>query len=71
MAAIYLPGKDACLHLRSTKSQRMSIVAYLIGGIIAVGAVFGALNALYSARSADAWRGSCSMGMPSAPTAGD
>jgi putative ABC transport system permease protein len=32
-------------------SQLLSIVAYLIGGIMAVGAVFGALNALYSAVS--------------------
>jgi putative ABC transport system permease protein len=29
----------------------LSIVAYLIGGIMAVGAVFGALNAMYSAVS--------------------
>jgi putative ABC transport system permease protein len=32
-------------------SQLLSIVAYLIGGIMAVGAVFGALNAMYSAVS--------------------
>jgi putative ABC transport system permease protein len=32
-------------------SQLVSVVAYLIGGIMAVGAVFGALNALYSAVS--------------------
>jgi putative ABC transport system permease protein len=32
-------------------SQLLSIVAYLIGGIMAVGAVFGALNAMYSAIS--------------------
>jgi putative ABC transport system permease protein len=32
-------------------SQLLSIVAYLIGGIMAVGAVFGALNAMYSALS--------------------
>ena len=32
-------------------SQLLSIVAYLIGSIMAVGAVFGALNAMYSAVS--------------------
>ena len=32
-------------------SKLLSIVAYLIGGIMAVGAVFGALNAMYSAVS--------------------
>jgi putative ABC transport system permease protein len=32
-------------------SQLLSIVAFLIGGIMAVGAVFGALNAMYSAVS--------------------
>ena len=32
-------------------SQLLSIVAYLIGGIMAAGAVFGALNAMYSAVS--------------------
>jgi putative ABC transport system permease protein len=32
-------------------TQMLSIVAYLIGGIMAVGAVFGALNAMYSAVS--------------------
>lgn len=32
-------------------SRLLSIVAYLIGGIMAVGAVFGALNAMYSAVS--------------------
>ena len=32
-------------------SQLLSVVAYLIGGIMAVGAVFGALNAMYSAIS--------------------
>jgi putative ABC transport system permease protein len=32
-------------------SQLLSVVAYLIGGIMAVGAVFGALNAMYSAVS--------------------
>jgi putative ABC transport system permease protein len=32
-------------------SQLLSMVAYLIGGIMAVGAVFGALNAMYSAVS--------------------
>jgi putative ABC transport system permease protein len=32
-------------------TQLLSIVAYLIGGIMAVGAVFGALNAMYSAVS--------------------
>src|SRR5450755_3150361 len=32
-------------------SQLLSIVAYVIGGIMAVGAVFGALNAMYSAVS--------------------
>jgi putative ABC transport system permease protein len=32
-------------------TRLLSIVAYLIGGIMAVGAVFGALNALYSAVS--------------------
>jgi putative ABC transport system permease protein len=32
-------------------SQLLSIVAYLIGGIMAVGAAFGALNAMYSAVS--------------------
>jgi putative ABC transport system permease protein len=33
-------------------TQMLSVVAYLIGGIMAVGAVFGALNAMYSAVSA-------------------
>jgi hypothetical protein len=32
-------------------SRLLSIVAYLIGGIMALGAVFGALNAMYSAVS--------------------
>jgi putative ABC transport system permease protein len=32
-------------------TQILSVVAYLIGGIMAVGAVFGALNAMYSAVS--------------------
>jgi putative ABC transport system permease protein len=32
-------------------SQLLSIVAHLVGGIMAVGAVFGALNAMYSAVS--------------------
>lgn len=32
-------------------SQLLSVVAYLIGGIMAIGAVFGALNAMYSAVS--------------------
>jgi putative ABC transport system permease protein len=32
-------------------SRLLSVVAYLIGGIMAVGAVFGALNAMYSAIS--------------------
>lgn len=32
-------------------SRLLSVVAYLIGGIMAVGAVFGALNAMYSAVS--------------------
>jgi putative ABC transport system permease protein len=32
-------------------SQLLAIVAYVIGGIMAVGAVFGALNAMYSAVS--------------------
>jgi putative ABC transport system permease protein len=32
-------------------SRLLSLVAYLIGGIMAVGAVFGALNAMYSAVS--------------------
>jgi putative ABC transport system permease protein len=32
-------------------SRLLSVVAYLIGGIMAVGAVFGAINALYSAIS--------------------
>ena len=34
-----------------TFTRLLSIVAYLIGGIMAVGAVFGALNAMYSAVS--------------------
>jgi len=32
-------------------SQLLSILAYLIGGIMAIGAIFGALNAMYSAVS--------------------
>jgi putative ABC transport system permease protein len=32
-------------------SRLLSVVAYLIGGIMAIGAVFGALNAMYSAIS--------------------
>jgi putative ABC transport system permease protein len=32
-------------------TQMLSVVAYLIGGIMAIGAVFGALNAMYSAVS--------------------
>jgi putative ABC transport system permease protein len=34
-----------------TFSRVLSVVAYLIGGIMAVGAIFGALNAMYSAIS--------------------
>jgi putative ABC transport system permease protein len=35
----------------ATFSRLLSVVAYLIGGIMAVGAIFGALNAMYSAVS--------------------
>ena len=35
-------------------SRMLSMVAYVIGGVMAVGAVFGALNAMYSAVSARA-----------------
>jgi putative ABC transport system permease protein len=35
-----------------TTNRILSIVAYVIGGIMAVGAIFGALNTLYSAVSA-------------------
>ncbi|NKC00777.1 MAG: FtsX-like permease family protein [Pseudomonadales bacterium] len=36
----------------STSSELISIVAYVVSGIMAVGAVFGALNVMYSAVSA-------------------
>lgn len=35
-----------------TFTQLLSVVAYLIGGIMAIGAIFGALNAMFSAVSA-------------------
>jgi putative ABC transport system permease protein len=45
--------READYHRQQSQafSQLLSIVAYLIGGIMAVGAVFGALNAMYSAVS--------------------
>ena len=45
--------READYYLQQSQafSRLLSIVAYLIGGIMAVGAVFGALNAMYSAIS--------------------
>jgi putative ABC transport system permease protein len=45
--------READYYLQQSRafSRLLSIVAYLIGGIMAVGAVFGALNAMYSAIS--------------------
>ena len=45
--------READYYLQQSQafSRLLSIVAYLIGGIMAVGAVFGALNAMYSAVS--------------------
>jgi putative ABC transport system permease protein len=45
--------READYYLQQSRafSRLLSIVAYLIGGIMAVGAVFGALNAMYSAVS--------------------
>ena len=46
-----MPEADYYLQQSRAFSRLLSIVAYLIGGIMAVGAVFGALNAMYSAVS--------------------
>jgi len=45
--------READYYLQQSQafSRLLSVVAYLIGGIMAVGAVFGALNAMYSAIS--------------------
>jgi putative ABC transport system permease protein len=45
--------READYYLQQSRafSRLLSVVAYLIGGIMAVGAVFGALNAMYSAVS--------------------
>jgi putative ABC transport system permease protein len=43
--------RESDYYARQTQefSQVLSIVAYLVGGIMAIGAMFGALNAMYSA----------------------
>jgi putative ABC transport system permease protein len=51
--AVDVSTESAYLRERSkTISQVIKVVAYVVGGIMAIGAVFGALNTLYSAVSA-------------------
>ena len=51
LAVDAMPEADYYRQQSRAFSRLLSVVAYLIGGIMAVGAVFGALNAMYSAVS--------------------